>query len=143
MKIITAISKVFILLSALSILSVSLMAFADPRAVMQLVEVELYNNDAISSIRGVYGGVGLTLVTAMIYLMLKDLKKGLLFLSLLWGFYAVSRMITILVDGSLGEFGNKWLAIESVFFFLSAILWLLLKQQFRKESGRLKTAELG
>ena len=48
-------SRVFILLSALSLLSVSLMAFANPQSVMDLVQVQLSNNDAFSSIRGVYG----------------------------------------------------------------------------------------
>ncbi|MEJ8803899.1 DUF4345 family protein, partial [Pontibacter sp. H249] len=54
-------SKGFILLSALSLLSVSVMAFASPQSVMDLVNVQLNNTDAFSSIRGVYGGVGMTL----------------------------------------------------------------------------------
>lgn len=116
--------KGFILLSALSLLSVSLMAFASPQAVMDLVQVKLGNTDAYSSIRGVYGGVGMTLVISLIYLMLKDVRKGLAFLMLLWGFYALSRTITIFTEGSLGAFGTQWLVIESIFFLIAATLFL-------------------
>src|SRR3989337_3029063 len=99
-------SKGFILLSALSLLSVSLMAFANPQSVMDLVHVQLNNTDAFSSIRGVYGGVGLALFISLVYLMVKDTQKGLLFLCLLWGFYALSRTITIFIEGALGDFGK-------------------------------------
>ena len=117
-------AKGFILLSALSLLSVSLMAFASPQAVMDLVQVKLGNTDAYSSIRGVYGGVGMTLVISLIYLMLKDVRKGLAFLMLLWGFYALSRILTIFTEGSLGAFGTQWLVIESVFFLIAATLFM-------------------
>ena len=112
-------SKGFILLSALSLLSVSVMAFADPQSVMDLVHVQLNNTDAFSSIRGVYGGVGMTLFLSLIYLMLRDTQNGLRFLCLLWGFYALSRTITIFSEGALGDFGSQWLLIESVFFVLA------------------------
>lgn len=93
------------------------MAFANPQSVMDLVQVRLNNNDAFSSIRGVYGGVGLTLVITLIYLMLKEVQKGVAFLCLLWGCYAVSRIITIVAEGPLGAFGKQWLVIESFFFY--------------------------
>ncbi|MBJ6119238.1 DUF4345 domain-containing protein [Pontibacter sp. BT310] len=115
-------SKGFILLSALSLLSVSVMAFANPQSVMDLVHVQLNNTDAFSSIRGVYGGVGMTLFLSLIYLMLRDTQSGLLFLCLLWGFYALSRTITIFSEGALGDFGNQWLMTESVFFVLALAL---------------------
>lgn len=120
----TLASKGFILLSALSLLSVSVMAFADPQSVMDLVHVQLNNTDAFSSIRGVYGGVGMTLFLSLIYLMLRDTQSGLYFLCLLWGFYALSRTITIFSEGALGDFGNQWLLIESVFFVLALSLAL-------------------
>lgn len=115
-------SSAFMLLSAFSFLSVSLMAFNNPQSVMDLVAVELNNTDAYSSIRGVYGGVGLTLFISLIYLMLKDKTKGLMLLSLLWGLYALSRITTILMEGALGNFGTQWLIIESVFFLLALTL---------------------
>ncbi|PRY03942.1 uncharacterized protein DUF4345 [Pontibacter ummariensis] len=121
-QILTVASKGFILLSALGLLSVSTMAFADPQAVMDLVNVKLTNTDAFSSIRGVYGGVGLTLFISLIYLMLRDTQKGLVFLCLLWGFYALSRTVTIFAEGSLGSFGNQWLVTESVLFVLAVVL---------------------
>ena len=117
-------SRGFILLSALSLLSVSLMAFYDPQSVMDLVQVKLENNDAFSSIRGVYGGVGLTLFITLIYLMMEDVRKGLIFLSFLWGLYALSRTITIYAEGKLGTFGNQWLMTESLFFIISITLLL-------------------
>lgn len=115
----------FILLSALSLLSVSLLAFSNPQAVMDLVRVQLTNTDAFSSIRGVYGGVGLTLFISLFYLMVKDVPKGLAFLCLLWGFYALSRTITIFTEGALGAFGRQWLVIESLFFAIAlTLLWM-------------------
>ena len=98
------------------------MAFFSPQAVMDLVGVQLNNTDAFSSIRGVYGGVGLTLTISLIYLMVKDRKRGLAFLCLLWGLYAISRIITIFTEGSLGAFGTQWLYTEIVFFAIAAIL---------------------
>lgn len=112
----------FVLLSAFALLAVSLMAFASPQAVMDLVQVRLPNPDAFSSIRGVYGGVGLTLFLSLIYLLRHDLRLALSFLSLLWGFYALSRLITIWVEGPLGAFGTQWLTIETVFFIVSVVL---------------------
>ena len=122
LKIIKVASKGFILFSAFSLLAVSMMAFADPQAVMDLVHVKLSNTDAFSSIRGVYGGVGITLVISLVYLMLYDTRKGLAFLCLLWGFYALSRTITIFTEGALGDFGNQWLLTETVLFVIAAIL---------------------
>ena len=121
-------SKAFILLSALSLLSVSLMAFANPQSVMDLVHVQLNNTDAFSSIRGVYGGVGLALFISLLYLMVKDTQKGLLFLCLLWGFYALSRTITIFMEGALGDFGKQWLTIETLFFVVASVLFFLQRK---------------
>ena len=118
-------AKIFIGFSACSLLSVSLMAFVNPQTVMDLVHVRLTNTDAFSSIRGVYGGVGFTLFIGLVYLMLKDVPLGLAFLALLWGFYALSRGITILVEGPLGSFGFQWIITESVFFIFSAVLFML------------------
>jgi hypothetical protein len=56
------------------------------------------------------------------YLMINDINKGLAFLSLLWGFYALSRTITVFVEGALGDFGQQWLVTESVFFVIAVIL---------------------
>ena len=114
-----------ILLSACSFLSVSLMAFANPQSVMDLVQVQLTNTDAFSSIRGVYGGVGLALSISLLYLMLKDVPKGLALLSLLWGFYALSRIITLFTEGPLGAFGTQWLTIEASLFLATVTLLLL------------------
>ena len=114
-------------LSALSMLSVSLMAFSDPQSVMDLVHVELNNNDAFSSIRGVYGGVGLTLFITIVYLLIKQVRTGLIFLSMLWGFYALSRLMTIVAEGDLGTFGTQWLITESCFFVIALVLSLVYK----------------
>ncbi|TXK21382.1 DUF4345 domain-containing protein [Pontibacter qinzhouensis] len=121
-KVVTVLSKGFILLSGLSLLSVSAMAFANPQSVMDLVQVQLPNTDAFSSIRGVYGGVGLTLFITLMYLLLHDTRKGLALLCLLWGFYALSRTITIFSEGALGDFGTQWLLIEAVLFVLALVL---------------------
>lgn len=123
-KLIQRAAQGFIVISALALLSVSLMAFSDPQSVMDLVQVQLTNTDAFSSIRGVYGGVGFTIAISLLYLMIKDINKGLAFLCLLWGFYALSRAITIFVEGALGAFGRQWIITESIFFLLAvALLW--------------------
>jgi hypothetical protein len=127
-KIILLLSKAFILLSCFSLLSVSFMAFNNPQSVMDLVAVKLTNNDAISSIRGVYGGVGLTLVVALLYTLRKNISESLGLLSILWGLYAVSRLITIVKEGFLGAFGKQWLGIETVFFLTAVVLFFLVKR---------------
>lgn len=116
-------SNCFIVLSALSLLSVSIMAFHNPQAVMDLVQVKLTNNDAYSSIRGVYGGVGITICISLFYLLKNNVKLGLLFLSMLWGFYACSRITTIIIEGTLGSFGSQWLMIESLLFLIGFTLY--------------------
>jgi hypothetical protein len=127
-KTITFVTKSFIVLSALSFLSVSLMAFNNPQSVMDLVNVRLQNNDAYSSIRGVYGGVGLALFISLIYCLKNNRKQGLGLLCLLWGFYSVSRIFTIYKEGALGSFGYQWLLIESLFFLISLILFQINKR---------------
>jgi len=116
-------SKGFIIFSALSLLSVSIMAFNNPQDVMDLVQVQLTNTDAYSSIRGVYGGVGLTICISLLYLLKNNVKLALAFLSLLWGFYALSRTITILMEGTLGNFGTQWLVIESMLCIIGSMLY--------------------
>jgi hypothetical protein len=122
MKTINILSKLFILFSGVSMLYVSLLAFISPQAVMNLVQVQLENNDAISSIRGVYGGVGLSIVVVVVYFIFFDVKKGLAFLSVFWSLYAISRILTILIDGALGAFGTQWLIIETVFTIMALTL---------------------
>ncbi len=121
-KIVRGSAVAFILFSAFCLLMVSLMAFIDPQSVMDLVSVKLNNNDAYSSIRGFYGGVGLTIVISLLYLIRKNMKYALLFLTLLWGFYAISRLITILIEGPLGDFGNQWIVTESVLCGIAVLL---------------------
>lgn len=124
-KILSALSIVLIGLTATGIVMVSAMAFINPQSVMDLVNVQLPNNDAYSSIRGVYGGAGLTLCIALAYLAVKDSKLGLLFVALLCGLYALSRLVTIFSEGTLGAFGQQWLLIEGVMCMLALLLYVL------------------
>lgn len=121
-KTINVLSRVYLFLSAGSFLMVSLMAFFSPQAVMDLVQVTLPNNDAFSSIRGVYGGVGLTITVMLVRWALRDVKQGVVFLCWLWGLYALSRLITWMVEGPLGAFGTQWVIIESIFFLAGVAL---------------------
>lgn len=115
----------FIGLSILSLLWVSLLAWTNPQQVMDLVQVQLGNNDALSSIRGVYGGVGLVLVAVIIYLGRRSRTAALVFLGFFWAMYALSRVITILAEGPLGDFGKQWLVIELVFAATALLLAFL------------------
>lgn len=123
-KLIRGAAITYLAISALSILWVSFMAFANPQQVMDLVGVTLPNTDAYSSIRGVYGGVGLSLVAVLVYLSRYNLATALFFLSFFWGMYAVSRLITIVSEGELGSFGNQWLVTELVFATMALLLGL-------------------
>lgn len=96
---------------------------------MDLVHVKLDNTDAMSSIRGVYGGVGLTIVVTLLYLAFQNIQKALIFLFMLWGFYALSRVLTIVVDGGLGAFGTQWLMIEAIFAGIAVTLLLVTKRK--------------
>lgn len=124
-QMIKGVSTVFILFCALSLVSVSVMAFWDPQSVMDLVAVSLTNTDAFSSIRGVYGGAGMAMVILLIYLMRRDRQTALFFLSLLWGLYAISRGITIFAEGPLGDFGRQWIVIETCLCVIAIVLFVL------------------
>jgi hypothetical protein len=121
-------SKGFILFSALSLAYVSVLALVNPQSVMDLVEVKLPNNDSISSIRGIYGGVGLTIVLLLLYLAFVQTFNGLIFLTMFWGSYASSRVITVIADGPLGDFGTNWLVIESCFCLIGVALLVFNKK---------------
>lgn len=125
-------SGVFIIcLTALGILMVSVMAFSDPQSVMDLVQVKLPNNDAYSSIRGVYGGAGMTIFITLIYLLFKNKLQGLAFVALLCGFYSLSRIITVFSEGALGSFGTNWMVIEGVLCTTALALLLANKRLSR------------
>lgn len=118
----TIIGKVFIGLCMFSLGYVSILSLISPQATMDLVGTPLPNNDALSSIRGVYG-VGVSIVLLLGYLFKNNVSKGLQFLGIFWALYAVSRIITILVDGPLGDFGTQWLTIEIVFSIISFVMF--------------------
>ncbi|TAF65202.1 MAG: DUF4345 domain-containing protein [Cytophagales bacterium] len=113
----------FITLSILALLWVTVQALYDPQSVMDLVKVSLnQNTDALSSIRGVYGGVGVTLISLLVYFLLKSPKSALAFLGMFWGMYAFSRLITFFAEGTLGNFATQWLYVESCFSIIHIAL---------------------
>lgn len=119
----------FILFSATALLIVSMMAFANPQSVMDLVQVPLNSTDAKSSIRGAYGGLGFSLVISLVYLAFKNQSWALAFLVMFWGFYALSRTITLWYDGPLGNFGMQWLWTELTMCAIALILLLFQKNK--------------
>lgn len=112
-------------ISAIGVFSVSAMAFMDPQGVMDLVQVKLENNDAFSSIRGVYGGVGFSLLAMLGYLAWKDRTAAVGFTGIFWGMYAISRLMTIVMEGELGAFGTQWLMIESTLAIAALVIFAL------------------
>lgn len=138
MKFIPIICKAYLGFSLASILSVSINGLLDPQGVMDLVQVTLPNTDAISSIRGVYGGVGFTVCMCILYLFLHNLEKGVVLLTVFWGSYAISRLITLLSDGPLGTFGQQWLMIESILCLLGLGIWFASRLRKEKQSFILK-----
>ncbi len=131
-KIVKISSKIFIGLSAFSVGYVAILSFYSPQATMDMVGTTLPNTDAISSVRGIYGGVGLVITVQLIYLLIKDYNKGLLFLSLFWGAYAIARLTTSLVDGPLGDFSKQWIVIETTFCIIATSLYLLDRKHHKK-----------
>ena len=116
--------------SILGLASVSILSLIDPQSTMDLVNVKLDNTDAISSIRGIYGGVGISIISGLSYLLMTKIILAIRFLTLFWFSYASSRLITIIVDGPLGDFGNQWISIESAFGILGLIL-LIIDKRYR------------
>ncbi len=119
---------IIVAISALGTLSVSIMALFDPVGVMALVHTPLDNTDAFSSIRGVFGGAGIALAAAIVWIFRRDRTAGVGFLALFWGNYALCRALTIVVDGPLGDFGNQWIGIESTLAVFAAVVYVLRRQ---------------
>lgn len=132
------VTRIYIGFSILSLLSVSMMALFDPQSVMNLVGVKLENTDALSSIRGVYGGVGISICLSLLYLLVLYPEKGAAFLSIFWAAYAFSRLITLVSDGPLGDFGTQWLVIESIMALVGLTFWQVLVTERRKQKFILK-----
>ena len=114
--------------SAMGTLSVSIMALFDPEGVMAMVRTPLENTDAYSSIRGAFGGVGITLSVVMAWVFRRDRTTGVGFLALFWGNYALCRTLTIAMDGPLGAFGNQWIGIESGLALCALIVYALRRK---------------
>lgn len=113
------------LLLAVSILGLSYvtaLAWWSPAQVMALVNVSLPNTDALSSIRGIYGGVGTCVLLVMAYLWKNNLPLAIRLLAAFWLLYALARTITWWVDGPLGDFGKLWLIIEASLGSLALVL---------------------
>lgn len=132
LKILKTGQALFFGLSFLSLAYVALFALWSPQATMDLVNTPLPNTDALSSIRGVYGGVGVSLCIGLFYLWRRDRRSALCFLSIFWGLYAISRIITIFTDGPLGDFGNQWLSIELFLAFWGVLMLIAEKAPYRQ-----------
>lgn len=117
-----------VIVSALGVLSVSLSALFDPKGVMALVHTPLDNTDAYSSVRGVFGGVGITLAAIMVWVFRRDRTATVGFIALFWGNYALCRALTIAVDGPLGDFGNRWIGIESALAVCALVVYALRRR---------------
>lgn len=126
-------ARLYLLLSLCSLAYVAILSLINPQATMDMVHVTLGNTDALSSIRGIYGGAGLSIVLLLVYLLVKDVYKGILFLSIFWCGYAISRVLTMLLDGALGNFGMTWLAIESFLSLIGLLLLIALRRTLRHE----------
>ncbi|MBD1428923.1 DUF4345 domain-containing protein [Sphingobacterium litopenaei] len=136
-KILNYLGHVTVALSLLSLAYVALMAWVNPYQVMLLVGEKLSNTDSMSSIRGVYGGVGLFLVGVLAWFWKNNLKTSLQLLGLFWSLYALSRIVTWMVEGPLGDFGKQWLMIELFLGMLSLLLSAVITQKEPKKSNNL------
>jgi succinate-acetate transporter protein len=111
---IKATSHFILSVSVLGLAYVCALAWWNPQHVMALANVDLTNTDAISSIRGIYGGAGTFVVSIIIYFWRKKISLALTVLGAFWLLYAFARVVTWAVDGPMGDFGNQWLIIEFV-----------------------------
>ncbi|UKN02265.1 DUF4345 domain-containing protein [Paracrocinitomix mangrovi] len=132
-------AKIYVWFSVVSIGYVSILSMISPQATMDLVNVDLGNTDAMSSIRGVFGGVGITICVSAIVMLKNNIKRSVQFFTLLWGAYAISRILTIIIDGQLGEFGNTWLMIESFLCIVS----IVISYRLSKLNVELRSSKVG
>ncbi len=121
-------ARIYMIFSILCLLSVSILSICSPQSTMNLVATPLPNNDAISSIRAIYGGVGMLICFTLYYLLRNDLLKGILFLVLFWWVYSLSRLITLMADGPLGSFGNKWMITEALLGMAGFLFFIRLRK---------------
>jgi hypothetical protein len=127
-KVVKISSQIYIGFCVLSLLYVSLLSLYSPQATMNLVSTPLPNTDALSSIRGVYGEVGMVICMTLVFLIFSNVAQALGFLSAFWLFYAFSRLLTIWLDGPLGQFGSNWLMMESVLGLMALLLSVLMSK---------------
>lgn len=106
--------QAFILFSILNLLTWSVIPFMSLQAIRNLVTIRLPDTTALSSIRGVYGGMGLTLFISLLYLQFTNLRHSLAILCLLSGVVALSPIIITFSEGTLGAFSSQWLLTESL-----------------------------
>nr|WP_287937155.1 DUF4345 domain-containing protein [Algoriphagus sp.] len=123
----------YVIFSLLIIAYVSLIALLSPRQIMEMMQINLENNDAISSVRGVYGGLGLAITSILIYLLFNHPDWAFRFLVMYWGGHTLSRIITIVADGELGNFGTYWLLIEGLFFISGMAIFCIKKILYKTE----------
>lgn len=125
---INILGNILVVGSLVSLGFVAFMAWWSPKEVMALVGEQLTNTDSISSIRGVYGGVGLFVLAVLCYLWHIGLSTVLKFLAFFWLLYSLSRGVTWIVDGALGSFGRQWLMIELILGGSCLLLFLLSRK---------------
>lgn len=106
---------------------IRIQAFISPQSLLDLAGEKLNNPDASSSVRGVYGGVGLLIFMQLVYLLFNNQKQALIIVALFGGLYAVSRAVTVITDGPLGTFGTRLFITETVLWVLALALLMIRK----------------
>ncbi len=116
-------SNIYLGLIGITFLVVAAKGLIDPQLIMDLVNLDMGNNvTARNSIRALYGGVHLAFglfVLASIYFKLQ--KEALGFTALYTAGFVFGRVLSMMMDGTPGDFAKNWLLIESVLFVVTMV----------------------
>lgn len=110
--------------SALAILRTSITIFIHPQNVLEHIGVNISSIDHSRPLTALFSATGFTIAGILSYLFIQDRRKGLTFLTLLFGIYALYRFLTILFHGSIDDLG-RWLFVDSALFLISVMLLLV------------------
>ena len=126
-KIITFTSRIFILIAALYMLSIGILAIFSPLSIIDFVHINMLKHGSFFAISGVYGAGSLLIFILLMYFMASNPDNGLLTLLIYCGIYASIRVMTLFLEGVIGEKESQWLILEFFLFLVSLGLFSALE----------------
>lgn len=100
-----------------------------PSELLAVVGIPLDNPSALSSIRGIYGGLHIAFGAMMLWSLLKNPSVALLFVVIYTGGFTLGRWTAFALDGQPNAFVTTWMFVEPVCGLVSWFLWSRLQQK--------------